>query len=51
MKRMEEIVNQDLPWAMQYYSRNYVLFHNYLKNYRYSDIINNNFKYLRLEGK
>lgn len=51
MKQMENIVNRDLPWAMQYYSRNYVLFHNHLKNYRYSDIINNNIKYLRLEGK
>jgi oligopeptide transport system substrate-binding protein len=51
MKRMEEIVHQDLPWVMQYYSRNYILFHNYLKNFRYSDIIYNNLKYLKIEGK
>ncbi len=51
MKEMENIVNRDLPWAMQYYSRNYILYHNYLKNYRYSDIINNSIKYLKLEGK
>jgi ABC-type transport system substrate-binding protein len=51
MKKMENIVNTDLPWAMQYYSRNYILYHDYLKNYRYSDIINNSLKYLKLEGK
>lgn len=51
MTQMESIVNNDLPWAMQYYSRNYILYHSYLKNYRYSDIINNSIKYLKLEGK
>lgn len=51
MKKMENIVNADLPWAMQYYSRNYILYHDYLKNYRYSDIINNSLKYLKIEGK
>ncbi len=48
MKKMETIVNQDLPWAMQYYSRNYILYHDHLKNFRYSDIIYNNVKYLKL---
>jgi oligopeptide transport system substrate-binding protein len=51
MRRMENLVNRDLPWAMQYYSRNYILYHNYLKNFRYSDIIYNNLKYLKLSGK
>lgn len=49
MKKMEGIVNKDLPWIMQYYSRNYVLSHDYLKNYRYSDIIFNQFKYLKIK--
>ncbi|MBA2403500.1 MAG: hypothetical protein H0V66_01905 [Bdellovibrionales bacterium] len=51
MKKMEDIVNTELPWIMQFYSRNYVLTHKHLKNYMYSDIIYNNFKYLKLEGK
>ncbi len=51
MEEMEELVNQDLPWVMQYYSRNYILSHGYLKNFRYSDIIYNNLKYLKVEGK
>lgn len=49
MTKMEEIVNHDLPWIMQYYSRNYILSHDYLLNYRYSDIINNYVKYLKLK--
>lgn len=48
MRKMEEIINKDLPWAMQYYSRNYILYHDHLKNFRYSDIIYNNVKYLKL---
>lgn len=51
MKKMEDIVNRDLPWSMQYYSRNYILYHDYLKNFRYSDIIYNNIKYLKVQGK
>jgi len=49
MTKLEDIVNHDMPWIMQYYTRNYILFHNYLKNYRHSDLIYNNLKYLRLE--
>jgi len=51
MNELEDIVHQDLPWVMQYYSRNYILSHRYLKNFKYSDIIYNNLKYLKLEGK
>lgn len=51
MKQMEEMVNNDLPWVMQYYTRNYILYHSYLKNFRYSDIIYNTIKYLKIEGK
>ncbi|MFL5783917.1 MAG: ABC transporter substrate-binding protein, partial [Bacteriovoracaceae bacterium] len=49
MSRMEKIVNADLPWIMQYYSRNYILYHDYIENFRYSDIIYNNLKYLKLK--
>ena len=51
MKKMEDLVNRDLPWSMQYYSRNYILYHDYVKNFRYSDIVYNSFKYYKIEGK
>lgn len=49
MKEIEKIVNEKLPWVMQYYSRKYILFHKRVKNFRQSDLIYNNYKYLRLE--
>lgn len=49
MKKMETIVNGELPWVMQYYTRNYILSHKYLENFRYSDIIYNNIKYLKIK--
>jgi ABC-type transport system substrate-binding protein len=48
MKKMEVIVNRDLPWSMQYYSNNYILHHHHINNFRYSDIIYNSAKYLKL---
>lgn len=51
MKKMEEIINRDLPWSMQYYARNYILYHDHLRNFRYSDIIYNNIKYLKISDK
>ncbi len=49
MAQMEVLVNNDLPWVMQYYSRNYILYHDYFKNFRYSDIIYNNLKYIKIQ--
>lgn len=49
MKKIEIVVNKQLPWVMQYYARNYILIKNSLKNYRQSDIIQNHYKYLRLD--
>lgn len=48
-QRVQQIVSKGLPWVMQFYSRNYILHKNQLKNFRQSDLIVNNFKYLRLE--
>ncbi len=48
MVEMEKLVHDDLPWVMQYYARSYTLYHDYLKNYRHSDLVTNNLKYLRL---
>lgn len=49
MKEVEKIVNEKLPWIMQYYSRKYILFHKRVKNFRQSDLIYSNYKYLKLE--
>ncbi len=49
MQKMEDLINTDLPWVMQFYTKNYVLSHQYLKNFMYSDIIYNNLKYLKIE--
>lgn len=49
MKKIENEVLKDIPWAMSHYSRNYILIHSRLKNFRHSDLIYNIYKYLRLE--
>lgn len=49
MKKVESRVNAQLPWVMQYYARDYVLYHKRLKNFRQSDLIFNSYKYLRIE--
>ncbi len=46
--KMEKMVNDDVPWVMQYYSRNFILYHDYVKNYRPSDLVWNYPKYLRV---
>ncbi len=49
LKEIEDIVHKKLPWIMQYYSRNYILSHDTIKNFRQSDLIYNNYKYLKVE--
>lgn len=51
MFQMEDIINSELPWILQYYSRNYILYHHYLTNFRYSDITYNSLKYLRFKSE
>lgn len=48
MRKMEKLVHKDLPWIMLYYSKNYILYHGYLKNYRHSDVVINYMKYIRV---
>lgn len=51
MEELEAEVNSDLPWIMLYYTRNYVVSQQRVKNHRYSDIVFNNIKYLSLSDK
>ena len=51
MGKMENIINEDMFWVMLYYVRNYILFQKRLNNYRHSDVIYNNIKYLKLDAQ
>jgi len=50
MQKMENIINQEIPWGMLYYNRSYTLYHQHLKNYRQSDLITNYMKYLSIRN-
>jgi ABC-type transport system substrate-binding protein len=45
--KLEKIVNDELPWIMQYYSRNFLLYHDEVKNFRPSDLIWSYPKYIK----
>ncbi len=49
INKMEKIINDDLPWIMQYYSRNFILYNEYVKNYRPSDLVWSYPKYVRVK--
>lgn len=49
LKIVEDQINQDLPWVMMFYSRNYVLQYNNIKNFRHSDLIYNNYKFIKIQ--
>ena len=47
MVKMENLVNEDLPWIMLYYDQKAILVHNKVKNFIPSDFVNNYLKYLK----
>jgi ABC-type transport system substrate-binding protein len=49
IKNMEKLIEDDVPWIMQYYSRNYILYNDSVKNFRPSDLIWSYPKYIRLK--
>jgi oligopeptide transport system substrate-binding protein len=49
LDQMESIVIDNPPWVLLYYARDYILSHKRVKNYRHSDIIFNDAKYLRVK--
>ena len=51
LEQMEDIVFNEMPWLMSHYERYYILTHQKLKNFRYSDGIPNLYKYLRVNPK
>jgi len=48
MRKLEKIVQDNLPWAMLFYSRSYSIFHNRIKNYKSHPMATNKLKYLSL---
>jgi ABC-type transport system substrate-binding protein len=49
ISKMEKTVQEELPWIMQYYSRNFILYHDSVKNFRQSDLTASFPKYIRLK--
>jgi len=51
LEEMERIVFSEIPWLLSHYERYYILNHQKLENFRYSDNIPNLYKYLKLNPK
>ena len=51
LQKMEKIIFKEVPWLMSHYERYYILNHQKIKNFRFSDSIPNFYKYLRLDPK
>ena len=49
INKMEKQIADDIPWIMQYYSRNFILYHDAVKNFRPSDLIWSFPKYIRVK--
>jgi hypothetical protein len=49
IRKMDEILQEEVPWALGYYFANYELAQPWLLNYRGNDIIPNKYKYLRID--
>lgn len=48
VQKMDDILQEELPWAMGYYLTRYEVSHPWLLNYRANDIILNRHKYYRI---
>lgn len=49
--KAEDIIDENLPWIMLSYESNMILTQKRVKNFRYSSIIRNSFKYVDLENE
>ena len=48
IQKMEDLIQEDCPWAMGYYEATFVLSQPWFMNYRDSPIITNKYKYFRV---
>lgn len=49
MYKVEDIVNDDVPWIMMMFESSYILHYDSIQNFRKSYFIKNHFKYLKIE--
>lgn len=49
IQKMDELLQEDSPWALGYYVASYELSQPWLANYRSSDLIQNRYKYYRID--
>lgn len=49
IKEMDDMVQEDVPWAMGFYRDEYTLYQGWVKNFKGSFYIRDNYKYLRIE--
>ena len=49
VKEMDDMIQEDVPWAMGFYKDGFTLYQGYVKNYRGSVYIRDNYKYLRID--
>tara|TARA_B100001971_G_scaffold215193_1_gene260079 strand:+ start:165839 stop:167563 length:1725 start_codon:yes stop_codon:yes gene_type:complete len=49
MYKVEDIVDQEVPWIMMMFESSYILHYDYIKNFRKSYFIKNHFKYLKID--
>jgi oligopeptide transport system substrate-binding protein len=49
VKQMDDMVQEDTPWAMGFYRDEYTLYQGWVKNFKGSFYIRDNYKYLRID--
>lgn len=49
LSQIEKVMFEDLPWFMSHYERYYILHHEKIRNFRYSDNVPNLYKYLKVD--
>ncbi|MCM0607086.1 MAG: hypothetical protein KA715_13435 [Xanthomonadaceae bacterium] len=49
LKQMDDLIQEDCPWALGYTVTAHRLTQSWLKNFRYSDVIQNSIKYYRVD--
>jgi len=49
VQKLDDIMQEDAPWAPGYYRSTYYVAQPWVKNFRYSDIIQNLYKYIRID--
>lgn len=50
-QQMRDIVVRDMPWVPSAHRLGYTAYHSWLKNYKYHSIVNDYFKYLKVDTK